>query len=364
MLKYLSGSALLRPSLSVVLEGDPYQIGLQHGLKLKASITQVVDILHRLIKQYNPSREQRLADHVEKYLPYAEDYAPELVSEIRGIADAAGASFEEIFALNSINEVTYSPLTAGCTAFAVPATCNPNGSILIGQNQDWWLPFTRHFVVLRIKSENGQTILMTAPAGFIGYVGLNSKGIGVQANGLVSNDTRVGVPVPFVTRKILQQEKIGEAINCVISPRRASPQNYIIADANGEIYDVETTATDHEVIYIEDRAYVHANHYTSNRLREKAARWVEADSTVRANRLGKLLRQGGEKVTVEYIERALGDHTNYPRSICRHPDSRVPESKWEENWETSMSMISDVTNGKSWVAKGNPCSNIYEEFAV
>ena len=71
---------------------------------------------------------------------------------------------------------------------------------------------------------------------------------------LCSSDTRVSVAVPFVTRKVLEQERVGEGIDCLISARRASPQNYIIADGAGEIYDVETIATDCEIFCIEGKA--------------------------------------------------------------------------------------------------------------
>jgi isopenicillin-N N-acyltransferase-like protein len=347
----------------LALEGDPYDIGYEHGSNLKNAVIDNVGLLHRLIRQYNPQTDNDLASHVERYLPFAHDYADDIVSEIRGIADATHLAFEEVFALNSINEVTYSGLRPGCTSFAIPPNNSKDGKVLIGQNQDWWIPFTKNFVTLKIRKKNGNVILMTTPAGFVGYVGHNSKGVGVQANALVSSDIRAGVPVPFVTRMILEQECIGEALDCVTSARRASPQNYIVADRHGEVYDIETTATMHELFYVEE-PYAHANHFTSHRLNEKAIKWIDTDSQVRANRLNRLLRHRRESITVEFVQTVLKDHVNYPSSICRHPDPKIPEERWQDNWETSRSIISDIRNGRSWVSSGNPCKEPYLEIAV
>jgi isopenicillin-N N-acyltransferase like protein len=53
-----------------------------------------------------------------KFLPYLSARWPAYVEEVRGVAEGAGAGFEDILAINVRTEIAYGMFDDGCTAFA------------------------------------------------------------------------------------------------------------------------------------------------------------------------------------------------------------------------------------------------------
>jgi hypothetical protein len=54
----------------------------------------------------------------------------------------------------------------------------------------------------------------------------------------------------------------------------------------------------------------------------------------------------------------LRDHGSTPQAICLHPE----EDEGEEASAVMFSMVTDLDEGRMWVAPGNPCENDYEEI--
>ncbi|MCP4709245.1 MAG: peptidase C45, partial [Planctomycetes bacterium] len=74
----------------VVLEGSAYERGKMHGEKLKDEISELVKIWKLNIREtYNVEPDEFIADFVERtdYQPAIEEYTPELLEEVRGIAE-------------------------------------------------------------------------------------------------------------------------------------------------------------------------------------------------------------------------------------------------------------------------------------
>ena len=90
------------------IAGAPYEMGRQHGSALKDLIALSMqtfrhEIITGLATQAGiraPSFDDVLNVAFHS-LPLIEDYAPDIVEEMRGIAAGSGFSFEEILALNS-----------------------------------------------------------------------------------------------------------------------------------------------------------------------------------------------------------------------------------------------------------------------
>lgn len=87
----------------------------------------------------------------------------------------------------------------------------------------------------------------------------------VAFNGLSHTDARYGLTPIIIGRNVLSQEKIGDAISATLHPERAPGFNWVLADKNGEAYDIETTATDYQVIEPEDGILTHASRYVTDR---------------------------------------------------------------------------------------------------
>jgi isopenicillin-N N-acyltransferase-like protein len=83
------------------------------------------------------------------------------------------------------------------------------------------------------------------------------------------------------------------------------------------------------------------------------------DSIQRFDRINELIRAELGSVTVDRIKTYLSDHSNYPTSICRHPQTprRGPE-------RTVASMIAEPAHGRMHVALGNPCESSFVTYAM
>ena len=136
-----------------------------------------VSLPHGPVRQHDLSIEQRLSDHMENYLRRTLHgiWCVRLRDLRRPLESLSKRCLRLVRQMKS----------PGCTAFVFPSTCTEVKTILAGQNTDRWRPFTKHFATLRSKKESALRILMTTPAGFIGYVGQNSRRIAVYPNGLV-----------------------------------------------------------------------------------------------------------------------------------------------------------------------------------
>lgn len=355
----------------VELSGKPYDLGHQHGSALGPRVRGNVERAFALMNQYSPGNDRSaILKAAKRFVRPAEEWNAGLVEEIRGIADGAGVKFEEAFALNCLTELSMNVgdfgSSLGCTCFCAQAPTTKDGGLFIGQNQDLWAPWCRdYFSVLKIAPSKGPRVTITTLAGMVGMVGMNSEGLALVGNGLSVKGNQVGVPIMMFMRGALQQKTIGEVMGLFTKSKRASPLNILVGDSNGEFYDFELAAKDYESFYIGEGSYAHSNNCWSPKLKERET--VQdgifyPDTVVRVNRMRKLLRTNEGRVGLEEAKAFLSDHVNYPRSICRHPDPSIPESQWQDQWETTASVIMEPRRSKLWIAAGNPCEEEYVQY--
>lgn len=350
----------------LAVSGKPYEMGYQHGTKCQRSICVLLDKLKVLLHLYFPNvTENMLVGLATKFIPYAQSLTPHLVEEMQGIADGAKVKFEEIFALNSMMETCYSAseLVRGCTAFAVLNELTQGSGMIVGETQDWWVPFAEHYMAMEIRPIHGPNIMMTTLPGMVGLVGRNSDGIFTLANGLTASDHQYGLPDILLGRVILEQRSLSDALDILVKTRRAVGSNYILGDKHGRVHDIELTARDHEIIDPKDGFLVHTNRYLSPKLKDKDAGKNAANSTRRLERMTEIINARRGRMNLIRAAEALSDHDNRPDSICRHPDNSIPESRWNENWKTAGAVLMSPENLGFYVACGNPCEKQFERYS-
>jgi isopenicillin-N N-acyltransferase-like protein len=210
-------------------------------------------------------------------------------------------------------------------------------------------------VLLKVQAGDEPRFLGVSVGG-IGYsAGFNAAGIGLTGNQVDSNDIRPGVPRLMMVRAILAARRLGEAMNVCMLPQRASNYNNVIADLHGEVYSMEGSATDYEPVYIAEDILAHANHYATPAMRKfEYDRNAIADSVIRHNRAWRLLRENYGKLSPELFQRLLGDHANFPASICKHDGEAV----------TVFSLILNLTRLRAWIGRGRPCQTEYIEYCL
>lgn len=354
------------------ISGLPYELGFTHGKTYKENIAQVVENnfkqleIRAIANSLSVAKKDSLTLS-KKHLPYAEEYSPQLIEEIHGIADGSGLPFEEVFCLNCFLDlydisVPLLGLLFGCTCFALSRQATGNKGIFIGQGFDTPSIYQVGTVVLRIKSNDGPSKLIFTIAGMVGCAGLNSSGIGLVINKLFPSDSRPGVPYTFVARSILEQNKIGDAIGSVLRAKRASGINYMFAEKNGEIYSIETTSKNYDIMYGFNGYICHGNHYLTEKLKSFDITTVLTyNSIVRFSRMQNLIMSKFGGIGIDDLETFLKDHVNYPLSICRHEDPTMNEYIVGK---TITSFIIDPSNLVARFSWGNPCENGFTEFGL
>lgn len=366
----------------VDLTGEPYERGYKYGSECSKKIKNLVDgwfsyLSTNQFPNIALTKDQALS-LTYKYLPYAKDYAPDLIEECRGIADGSNTKFEEIFAINCFLDMldatfpqirwkylargsslkTY-PFKNGCTTFAVSQKATQNNSdVISGQNYDLMRAdiFQKAIVILRIKTKRHPNAVCLSFAGIIGCNGVNSSGIALVINKLVSIDSKPGVPYPFIVRKILQQKRIGTAIGSVISCERGSGAHYLITDKNGEIHGIECTTTEFEDLIPLDGVLGHSNHYASERLKKfELLAPYRPDTLVRWSRINKHLYANKGKITLENCKNWLKDHVNHPYSICAHDP---------KEGKTISGIIMCPKKSTILASYGNPCVQPFVKYVT
>jgi isopenicillin-N N-acyltransferase like protein len=355
----------------VQLIGVASEIGLAHGEMFRNEIKEILDGFTESVLLHSKGRKQTITHYwwrewALRSLPYITDYYPEMVEEIKALAQAANVNMEDVLCLNAFLDI-WDWITPdiyqgrygrahGCTAFGIPGLIN-SGNAIIGQNYDLEALFQKGAVLYRIDNNDGKESLVFTVAGIVGCAGMNNMGLAVVINNLTARDAQAGVPYPFIIRRLLSSSNMGEAIDSIVASQRSSGMNYILANKSGAVLSIETSAREYKVTNAHHDPISHANHYLQDRLISQEARSIvdRGHSIFRQYRMEYLLGEI-ENYNEDNLFRLLSDHENYPISICRHDE---PE---DTCGKTITSMIFSPKNQKAYLAYGNPCESEYEEY--
>jgi isopenicillin-N N-acyltransferase-like protein len=349
----------------ISVDGSPLDRGIQYGTKAKDLILRNIETYQTQFKRFAKVDWEKVKEDASNWIPIIRDYDTDIMEEIEGIATGAGRSVEEIVALNARYEFAITPLSgkfySECTSFAVTPDAKSTNVVLLGQNWDFRSKFKETCVLLRIKhSEKNPDIMTHVEAGTVGHKGLNSYGLGVCINALLSNSDKVSPGVPLVSvvaRKILNSETIRDAIYSVSKAKRAASINYMIAHAGGEAVDLEVTPDDIGIIHPENGILTHSNNFISVNVNVKdLGKTIFSDSPIRWNRMRRLLMKK-RKMTISAIRNVTSDHFDYPNSICRHPDPRL---HLDDQFETITSVIMNLKQRRMYMTEGTPCQSPYK----
>jgi len=78
----------------VAVDGTHYEMGYKHGRECKDLVNWNLDAF-LFGRCFRGQSKEELLNLAHRFLPAAEDYAPELIEECRGVADGAGRTFDE-----------------------------------------------------------------------------------------------------------------------------------------------------------------------------------------------------------------------------------------------------------------------------
>ena len=344
----------------IEVAGEPRQMGGQIGEAAREEIRGYAEIaLERVNKTVRVSRDRALRVAAE-CIGYVERYGPDMLEELRGMAEGSGLALEELMLLNVRNQ--FLPETdAGCTSLSVAGHATAEGRPFVAQNWDND-PTTAPFTIVLTRRPTGKPALLNiTQAGLIAYIGLSDAGMGMCLNTLSAPSRELGVPHYFTLRGMYEATSLDGAVEAVRRAERAIPANIMLATPQGPA-DLEVTLGDVYVLRDDGWGLVtHTNHCLHPELVGINEEFPELiQSKPRKARIDYCLADGGPPLTLDRIKASLSDHDNYPTSLCRHPNDDPAHGFWT----SVFSVIVDPEAGQMHIARGTPCNHPYETYRL
>jgi isopenicillin-N N-acyltransferase-like protein len=340
--------------------GLPRALGRQIGEAAREEIRGFCEVALSLVnKSIRVSR--KAADEViAATLRSAELYSPDMVEELRGMAEGAGVPLPDIMLLQIRNQLQ-PDADAGCTSLSLTGGSGSRSGGIVAQNWDND-PALQPFTLVITRRPAGKPALMNVTqAGLIAYIGFNEAGIGVCLNTLPAPSRRQGVPHYFTVRGIYEAESLSEAVHAVERAERAIPANIMLTTPQGPA-DLEVTLDSVHVLRNGDEAGItHTNHCRHPELKAINQQFPELiQSHERQARIDQLLDLPRRQPDLREVMSLLRDHDGFPRSICRHANAD-PQTG---GWETVFSVVIDTTARQMHISRGTPCDHPYETYTL
>ena len=341
--------------------------GYQYGVQAKNLIIQSLKVYRDIVTKLRPDiiGWEAIQMEAKKMIPAIKRYDKELYLEIKGIAQGAQRSIEEIVFLNARSEIM-NPAWAnvsvheGCTTFALGSSWNSDQSILLGQTYDWNPECAKQLVLYLSCDEEGLEFATITEAGIIGKVGCNNYGIANLLNYLNNYDVNPhGTIYNVLLRRMLGSKSIYEAQRNLLRSPIAFGLNVLLADTNGYMIDYELTAQGTDFFFPNDDYLLHTNHYLSDKLSlRRFYKDAQQESVTRYETAEHFLYMRKGSITVDDLMQLAAYHScdQLYTSICRHGFTDA------FGMETIFTIIMDLTYKKMYICIGIACKHQFYEI--
>ena len=350
----------------MTVRGTPREMGRQLGDAVGDLVRGFCDEALSAINKTVSIDSDTAARISNESLAYVSQFAPHLVEELYGVAEASVVSIENLMLLqvrNQFNAALAQGVCSpqGCTALSIGANTMQSGRGVVAQNWDADPALDPYTLVLTRQPDAAPSYMSVTQAGLISYIGMNTAGLAACVNTLPAPARDVGVPHYFSLRTMFEQTSLAAAVDVLKSAHRAIPVNIMMttpvgpADVEGYIDEVK--------LLTDESLLVHTNHCLwpdRTSINDEYPELIQ--SVPRLQRMTQLLSDlvPACKLTVYQVQSLLADHDNYPWSICRHQNADVQYGVWS----TVFSIVMDPTAREMYVSRGNPCEHKFELYEL
>ena len=356
----------------VEIDGEPFEQGRQHGMALRGQIAHNLSVYYDRFEREAQLPIDEVRRRASQYVPVLQRSA-DYFEVIRGIAETSRQELLDVVMLNIRYELLYYQYSIipvggpdGCTSFAVLPGASSNGHLLLGENWDWIPSVAGAVVHTRYEGGSFETLAFTEAGIVGGKIGLNSLGLGLAINGLLSTeDDWAHLEKPFHVRcyEILRSTSFDDAVRLVSATPRSCSANFVVAQAPDRAVDVEAAPGTSCSFGPARGLLAHTNHFLEPEhlgVEEPPFAERRPHSLTRLARMRSLL-DARQPLSVADVQACLRDHDNFPDSVCRHVH---PDDPPEEACPTVVSAVMDLTERTLWLAEGPPCEHAYACYAL
>ena len=336
--------------------GTPFERGRTIGRGLGEAIEHSLGFVRRYLDVHGVGPHG--LDHVvAPYVAAAEDGMPQLVEQLRGMAEGAEQPFNMIAAANAFEEIygqvelrigDLAPLER-CTDVVLQGSDGP----LLGHTEQWYAGDEGAVGIVLDVPDDGPVLLAPVVAGTLPLVGVNEHGVAVGAMSLSARDERIGIPRALVGRDVLDARDAADATARAMRPGRAGGYSYQFAFPDGGSLVVETTGSRGSVMA--------TNAHTNHAIDPSVAEVTFPPSSGSQSRLSRARTLASiAEPTMDGVVGILADHDGAPESICAHPDP----ADGDEGSTILFAMVAEPARRSLTIASGHACTGTFETFEL
>jgi len=295
------------------IKGTHYEIGHAIGEMFRGKIQETIEERKQSIQHYAAFRAKS-----ERYVKKTEEIFPDLIEEMRGMAQGAQIPFLDLFFHNCPEAYDKELLIEWdreqaeteehCT---IAVSFNASGAV-IGHNEDWAIESLDEIYILKATVKN-TTFLGLNYATFLpgSAATLNNWGL-VQCINELYQETRIGIPKYFLARAICESKTLEDALKLILSIDRASGYNHLLVQGDN-VWNIEIAGHDIDISKHTKTPFVHTNHCISKHMEEYQL-FATKGSKARFARASELVKNN---MSVEDIKMLLSDTKDEKYPICR-----------------------------------------------
>jgi len=368
----------------VDVSGTPHARGLQHGRAVPERVAGSVALYRSQLSRrgLNDATIRELAQSMQ---PIIEGYDASYLEEMRGIAEGAGVSLEDVVMVNCRTEMLFghanmkrssaapadppSSEDGDCTGLVVLPARSANGRLMHAHNWDWRQECVDTGIVLRIRAERGPDMLTFTEAGALARHGFNANGVSLTGNSLTCDEDfqkGEGIPLVLLRRRVLEAGNLAAAMKSIWASKRYCANNMILAQASGNDgsgISLETSPGEIFWTLPENDLLVHANHWMAPaaiaKLRDNGLA-QRPDTIYRQHRVENALRRVSGPIDWSHVKAALADEFGKPDGVLRTPKP----ADFSSISATVATTLMDATNRVMWVARKPYEARNFQEYTL
>lgn len=320
-------------------KGSHYDCGLKWGSLLRKN-----NII--IAKQDTFIVSKKRKEFTKKCIPIYQKYYPEVLEEIKGIANGQGTSYEDMLIFL---------LSMYCFEFNNKCTCiaySDQENIFLGRNSDFLVQIEKLCMNCIYTLNHGYAFNGNTTAFVEMEDGVNEFGLAVGLTFVYSLDIAPGFNGGMLVRYMLEKCKtVFQAIKFLQTIPIASSQSITLADASGEIAVVECNSKDISIIYPDKNGYVVAtNNFNSINMIKYANYHIDNWHSLERYQVALDALKDNDDVSKEKIFDILSGKYGF---MCQYDRKTGADTVWSVGY--------DLLNKKIYRVEGNPSRKKYKE---
>ncbi len=351
------------------VSGSHYDVGKQIGTYFSKEILSSRMALRDMLAAINGIIYSAPDVFYDPFLEASQNFFPDYIDEIQGIADGIHLSFRDVFATNIFMEVYYLYLElSGKKAFQLPDNLgcstlaySKNQKLFLAHNEDLFTSFLNSMYLVKMSVKGKPEILGLSYPGMLMGVPpcMNEAGIVQCGNDISGLHIEPSVPAAFHFRSVMDAQNLDDAVQRAGIPQRAKTMTHNIGSfIEKRIISIEAAPeikSEKEI----NGMYVHTNHFIDDATKE-----IAQDENVFPSSYGRFDTLSNN--SAPYAEQPDDIHNELFTELMSSHEGAYTPCVHDQNGSSTLAHTVFDFQEKNWkLYYSNPClgrMNTYNHF--